>query len=228
MANEPRAQGQQGGLAVEYMTVKDAAQRWNVTERLVQRLCAEGRVDGAVKFGRSRGVPVNARKPNDPRRADSALQAAAPRPRRVPGSLAGLMPLMNTPFASGTCAEFVDSLAPGPRRDIAQAEFYYFSGRPQEAVAAATRYLVSEDFDTRLSACLICAYANLPLGRIDQAKRALEAARGAIAAASEGAPQLRAAEAFIAQAASVLLHLPAPEGLPHAQDVLPPGLRAFA
>ncbi|WP_419052398.1 hypothetical protein [Enorma massiliensis] len=48
MANEPRAQGQQGGLAVEYMTVKDAAQRWNVTERLVQRLCAEGRIEGAV------------------------------------------------------------------------------------------------------------------------------------------------------------------------------------
>lgn len=40
--------------------------------------------------------------------------------------------------------------------------------------------------------------------------------------------RLCAAEAFIAQAASVLLHLPAPEGLPHAQDVLPPGLRAFA
>lgn len=213
------------------MTVKDAAQRWNVTERLVQRLCAEGRIEGAVKFGRSWGVPVNARKPNDPRRADSALQATPPRPRRVPGSLAGLMPLMNTPFAPGTCAEFVDSLAPGSRRDIAQAEFYYFSGRPQEAVAAATRYLVSEDFDTRLSACLICAYANLPLGRIDRAKRALEAARGAIAAASEEIPQLRAAEAFIAQTASVLLHLPTPEGLPRAQYVLPllpPGLRAFA
>lgn len=210
------------------MTVKDAAQRWNVTELLVQRLCAEGRIEGAVKFGRSWGVPVNARKPNDSRRANSVLQAAPPRPRRVPGSLAGLMPLMNTPFAPGTCAEFVDSLAPGQRRDIAQAEFYYFSGRPQEAVGAATRYLVSEDFDTRLSACLICAYANLPLGHIDRAKDALEAARGAIAAASEGAPQLRAAEAFIAQAASVLLHLPAPEGLPHAQDVLPPGLRAFA
>ncbi len=40
--------------------------------------------------------------------------------------------------------------------------------------------------------------------------------------------RLCAAEASIAQAASVLLHLPAPEGLPHAQDVLPPGLRAFA
>ena len=218
-------------LVMKYMTVKDAARRWNVTERLVQRLCAEGRIDGAVKFGRSWSIPVSARKPDDPRRADSAPQAAMPRPRRVPGSHANLMPLMNTPFAPGTCAEFVDSLAPGSRRDIAQAEFYYFSGRPQEAVAAATRYLASEDFDTRLSACLICAYANLPLGRIDRAKHALEAARGAIAAASEETPQLRAAEAFIAQTASVLLHLPTPEGLPRAQDVLPllpPGLRAFA
>ncbi len=98
------------------MTVKDAAQRWNVTERLVQRLCAEGRVDGTVKFGRSWSIPVSARKPNDSRRADSAPQAAMPRPRRVPGSHANLMPLMNTPFAPGTCAEFVDSLAPGPRR----------------------------------------------------------------------------------------------------------------
>ena len=42
---------------MEYMTVKGAAQRWNVTERLVQRLCAEGRIEGAVKFGRSWGVP---------------------------------------------------------------------------------------------------------------------------------------------------------------------------
>lgn len=122
---------------MEYMTVKDAAQRWNVTERLVQRLCAEGRVDGAVKFGRSWSIPVSARKPDDSRRADSAPQAAMPRPRRVPGSHANLMPLMNTPFAPGTCAEFVDSLAPGPRRDIARAELCYFSGRPEEAVTAA-------------------------------------------------------------------------------------------
>ena len=111
-------------LVMKYMTVKDAARRWNVTERLVQRLCAEGRIDGAVKFGRSWSIPVSARKPDDPRRADSAPQAAMPRPRRVPGSHANLMPLMNTPFAPGSCAEFVDSLAPGQRRDIAQAELY--------------------------------------------------------------------------------------------------------
>ena len=44
-------------------------------------------------------------------------------------------------------------------------------------------------------------------------------------------PELGAAAAFVAQTASVLLHLPEPEGLPPATDalpLLPPGLRLFA
>ena len=45
------------------MTVGEAAQRWGVTERLVQRLCADGRIAGAVRFGRSWGIPASARKP---------------------------------------------------------------------------------------------------------------------------------------------------------------------
>ena len=215
---------------MEYMTVREAARRWNVTERLVQRLCADGRVDGAVKFGRSWGIPAVARKPEDPRRA-VAPSVGTGRSRRLPGDHANLMPLMNTAFAPGDCREFVDSLEVGPRRDIARAEQAYFSGHPEEAVAAAERHLGSEDFDIRLSASLICAYANLPLGRIDRARSALEAALGTVAAASAENPQLRAAEAFISQAASVLLHLPAPDGQPSASDVfplLPPGLRSFA
>lgn len=212
------------------MTVGEAARRWNVTERLVQRLCAEGRIDGAVKFGRSWGIPESARKPEDPRRASEA--PSGPRlPRRRLGDHASLMPLMNAAFVPGRCWEFVESLGPGPRGDIARAEYAYFSGHADEAVALAGARLGSEDLDTRLSACLICAYANLPLGRIDHAHRALDAARGALARATVDDPKLRAAEGFIAQAASTLLHLPAPEGSPGAGDVvplLPAGLRAFA
>lgn len=212
------------------MTVGEAARRWNVTERLVQRLCAEGRIDGAVKFGRSWGIPESARKPEDPRRASEA--PSGPRlPRRRPGDHASLMPLMNAAFVPGRCWEFVESLGSGPRGDIARAEYAYFSGHADEAVALAGARLGSEDLDTRLSACLICAYANLPLGRIDHARCALDAARGALARASVDDPKLRAAEGFIAQAASTLLHLPAPEGSPGAGDVvplLPAGLRAFA
>ena len=216
--------------ALEYASAKDTARRWNVTVRLVQRLCAEGRIEGARKFGGVWGIPVSAPKPEDPRRATKEL-AAPPRPRREPGAHANLMPLLNTAFAPGQCRAFAESLDEGPRRDIAFAEYAYFSGNPEEAIARADRYLSSEDFDARLSACLICAYANLPLGRIGQAKRALEQARGALVTAAGENPQLQAAEAFIAETASVLLHLPAPENLPGAKDViplLPPGLRAFA
>ena len=227
MTTSPEATG---GTAVEYMTVREAARRWNVTERLVQRLCAEGRVDGAVKFGRSWGIPTVARKPEDPRRAAASPEVSW-RPRRLPGDHANLMPLMNTPFEPGHAREFVESLDVGPRADIARAELAYFSGRADEAAGLAEAHLESEDFEIRLSACLICAYANLPLGRIDLSRRALDAARSALARASEESPQLRAAESFISQAASVLLHLPSPADAPGAQEVmplLPMGLRAFA
>ena len=218
------------GCSLEFMTVRDAARRWGISERLVQKLCAQSRISGAEKFGGSWRIPVSALKPSDPRRA-CLTQHPALRPRRISGDHANLMPLMNTAFAPGHCREFVESLEEGPRRDIARAELAYFGGHPEEALALAEQHLGSDDLDTRLSACLICAYANLPLGRIDLARSSLEGARGVLAAASEENPQLRVAEAFIAQAASVLLHLPAPDNLPDAHEMLPllpPGLRAFA
>ena len=37
---------------MEFITAAEAARRWGVSERRVQRLCAEGRVPGAERFGR--------------------------------------------------------------------------------------------------------------------------------------------------------------------------------
>lgn len=167
------------------------------------------------------------------------------------------MPLMNTPFEPGRCWEFVESLEDGPRKGIARAEYAYFSGRADEAAGLAGAYLGDADPAIHLSACLISAFANLALGEIAQARSALEGARGTFAGlqdtaplapdphvpASAGAaslasvplealsPEMRAMGAFVAQAASALLHLPEPAGLPQAREVLPLlplGLRCFA
>ena len=213
---------------MEQMTAGQAAERWGVTTRLVQRLCAQGRVGGAEKFGGSWRIPADAAKPSDLRLADAPLAGDAPASR---ADCSALMPLTNAAFAPGRAEELVASLGEGPRADVARAELAYFRGEAERACRIATPHLGSRDFATHLSACLICAFANLPLGRIDQARAALDEARGAVAAASERDPRLRAAEGFIALTASVLLHLPAPESLPEATDVLPslpPGLRAFA
>ena len=40
-----------------YTTIKETAERWNITVRQVQYLCANGQVEGAVKFGRAWAIP---------------------------------------------------------------------------------------------------------------------------------------------------------------------------
>lgn len=50
-----------------YLTVKDIAKNWGVTPRTVQTLCAEGKVEGATKFGDVWAIPVDADKPTDNR-----------------------------------------------------------------------------------------------------------------------------------------------------------------
>ncbi|MEA5094537.1 hypothetical protein SDC9_120149 [bioreactor metagenome] len=52
---------------MDFITIKDAAFLWGVSPRRVQLLCANKRIDGAVKFGRDWAIPKNAEKPADGR-----------------------------------------------------------------------------------------------------------------------------------------------------------------
>lgn len=49
------------------MRVKEAAERWNLTERRVSALCKEGRISGAQKAGKSWLIPIETEKPYDSR-----------------------------------------------------------------------------------------------------------------------------------------------------------------
>jgi len=48
---------------IGYIQAEDAAKRWDVSIRQVQRLCDSGRIEGAVKFGTTWAIPENAAKP---------------------------------------------------------------------------------------------------------------------------------------------------------------------
>lgn len=141
------------------------------------------------------------------------------------------MPLMNTPFRPGSCKEAIARMEAGPKKDIALAEYHYFSGQAEKAMQETEGYLTAADGGIRLSACLLFAYACLTMGRIDHARNALGEIRRTLASGGETDPAARAMEAFVAFAAAVLLHLPLPEEMPPAESflpLLPPGLRAFA
>ena len=52
---------------MEYMTTSDAVQKWNISERRIRQLLAEGRIEGAIKIGGNWNIPVDAEKPLDKR-----------------------------------------------------------------------------------------------------------------------------------------------------------------
>lgn len=51
----------------EYMTVQEAAKKWKLTERRIQKLCADNRIDGVIHLSRVWLIPKDAEKPIDGR-----------------------------------------------------------------------------------------------------------------------------------------------------------------
>lgn len=50
-----------------YMTVKQAAEKWGISDRRVRILCSEGKIMGVTREGRSWKIPADAKKPEDGR-----------------------------------------------------------------------------------------------------------------------------------------------------------------
>lgn len=50
-----------------FMTVKQASEKWGISDRRVRILCAEGKIAGAYQEGRGWKIPVDAKKPADGR-----------------------------------------------------------------------------------------------------------------------------------------------------------------
>lgn len=51
-----------------YMTASQAAEKWEISQRRVQILCAQDRIDGVFKLGENWAIPDDALKPEDNRR----------------------------------------------------------------------------------------------------------------------------------------------------------------
>lgn len=50
-----------------YMTVQEAAIKWNISERRIQTLCSENKIEGIVRLRRVWLIPKDAKKPADGR-----------------------------------------------------------------------------------------------------------------------------------------------------------------
>lgn len=53
---------------MKYMTASQASKKWNISQRRVQVLCAEGRIPGVFKLGETWAIPTDVEKPIDKRK----------------------------------------------------------------------------------------------------------------------------------------------------------------
>ena len=58
---------EQKGVNMKYITASQAAEKWNISQRRVQILCSEGRIEGVFKLGENWAIPEDSQKPTDGR-----------------------------------------------------------------------------------------------------------------------------------------------------------------
>lgn len=55
---------------MNFMTIKEASEKWNISERRIRQLIQDGRIEGAVKIGTTWNIPDDTNKPIDKRIKD--------------------------------------------------------------------------------------------------------------------------------------------------------------
>ena len=55
------------GAKMEYLSIKQTSDKWGISIRRIQVLCAKGRIPGALKIGSYWAIPADAEKPDDQR-----------------------------------------------------------------------------------------------------------------------------------------------------------------
>lgn len=55
---------------LEYISASEAAKKWGISERRVQKLCEENRIPGVERISRMWLIPKDAEKPTDARRKE--------------------------------------------------------------------------------------------------------------------------------------------------------------
>lgn len=63
-----------GGISMDYLTTAELSKVWGISSRRISLLCADARISGAVKKGKTWLVPEDAEKPEDPRKGRKSGQ----------------------------------------------------------------------------------------------------------------------------------------------------------
>ncbi|MBQ4264644.1 MAG: helix-turn-helix domain-containing protein [Clostridia bacterium] len=212
-----------------FETAQEAAARLGVTVRAIQKQAAAGKIPGAKRHSRTWLIPSD----YDPAvlKEQKAAGNGIPDVYQV-SPFRQAMPLMNSAYPVGRVMEYINAMPDEDDRQIALAEYYFFSGQADKCAMTAEPYLDSHDPALRYSASLLCTFANLGRGHAHLARFAMGRLQEQVAAGFHADSPIRfhAMGVFTATTASVLLHLPTGK-IPPLEGYLkylPGGMKLYA
>lgn len=155
-------------MSMDFITVKEAAEKWGVSTRRVQILCAEKRIRGAYRFGKSWMIPATAILPNA-RRAEEAPML--PMPRKCP-----LLDMTDIYNKVGCAEECADMLVNNPEAyALFKAQIAYRRGEIDKVYDRARYFLSSKSgFNAMIGGGMMLAQCAIWRGDIElwnEAKR---------------------------------------------------------
>ncbi len=199
---------------MHYESVNDAAVRLGVTVRAVQKWASAGKIPDAQRVGKQWLIPTDFLGPEKLDKKHSPL------------------PLLSTVFGIGQCEKYIGEIADDTERDMAQAEFYYFSGESIKSAQITEKYLNSPDAALAISANAMYAFANIGCGRLHLAQYGIKGIRQIsekVMSSKKSGGLDKTAVVFFSNLITVLMHIEDNNVKPlyNSLEELPKGLRIF-
>lgn len=146
---------------MQFMTVKEAATRWGLTERRVQELCRDGLIVGVTRWQRSWMIPQNADRPADRRRQSYRVDG-----EKLPTRKSPFLSMTNYFRTPGSGDDLVRVLSDQPATArLFEAQLLYFRGAIDRACELARSIVTTPSgFETRVGAGILLALCAIVKG----------------------------------------------------------------
>ena len=157
---------------MDYLKIDEVAAQWGVSPRRLQTLCAQGKIQGATRFGRAWMIPKSTSKPADGRTKaarDEKLTADMPMPRKTP-----FLHLTNLYHTPGCAEKAVEALGNNYEAQLLLgAEIAYSRGQIDKVYDSANYLLEKHSgFYAVLSAGMLLAQCAIWRGDLHMWRKA--------------------------------------------------------
>lgn len=141
---------------MEYISVAETSEKWDVSVRQVQRLLAENRIPHAKKYGKSWMIPADAEKPADPR-----VEKKLPK-QSLADELFYVIDSTTIPMPRNNPDAILDAIEDEQLRIQYELELLYLRGDFERALNCFQK--TEGDDAVRLRACYMAIAASISLG----------------------------------------------------------------